>query len=181
MNARVTVAIGALVLAACGAAERRPAEAPAAAASNPTVAEPSTPAATPPQSSQTTQTTQPVQPGYTPPPSAAPAPAQPGGGEKSITPPLSRGAALNRAARDLEGGARELDVAASDCTSACRALGSMDRAAGLLCQLAQDNDETRRCADAKERVYSARDRVKKTCGSCPSGPSVERSDPIPSR
>jgi len=84
------------------------------------------------------------------------------------------------ATNEIESSQRELDVAAGDCRNACRALGSMDRAAGKVCELAQGSEEGRRCDGAKQRVYSARDRVKTTCGSCPGGPSVERAAPIPS-
>ena len=125
------------------------------------------------------------QAGYPPPPPPSPpapgaspsTPGQPGGGATGTT---SRSMALQGAANDVESSQRELDVAAGDCRNACRALGSMDRAAGKVCQLAQGDDEGRRCDDAKRRVYSARDRVKTTCGACPGGPSVERADPIPS-
>jgi hypothetical protein len=95
-------------------------------------------------------------------------------------PPSNRAAALNQASTDIESSQRELDVAGGDCRNACRALGSMDRAAGRLCGLAQSNDELRRCGDAKVRVYSARDKVRNTCGSCPDV-SVDRDAPIPSR
>ena len=126
------------------------------------------------------------QPGYPPPgaqpsqttPAPAPepaSPAKPGGGGAT-----SRSMALQGATTDLESSQRELDVAAGDCRNACRALGSMDRAAGKMCELAQGEGEGRRCDDAKKRVYSARDRVKTTCGACPGGPSVERTAPIPS-
>jgi hypothetical protein len=107
-------------------------------------------------------------------PGMAPMPVVPGGGGSS------RSVALANASRDVDSSQRELDVAAGDCRNACRALGSMDRAAGKVCELAQGDNEGRRCDDAKQRVYSARDRVKTTCGSCPGGTSVERSDPIPS-
>jgi hypothetical protein len=126
------------------------------------------------------------QPGYAPspppppPPSpeAAPqSPAKPGGGGAT---PTDRSTALRSASNDVEASQRELDVAGSDCRNACRALGSMDRAAGRLCELSQGSDEGQRCGDAKQRVYSARDRVRTTCGSCPNGPSVERTAPIPS-
>jgi hypothetical protein len=128
------------------------------------------------------------QPGYAqppPPPPQAPgqlgqppsgAPAQPGAGAAGG----SRSTALQGAVGELESSQRELDVAAGDCRNACRALGSMDRAAGRLCELAQTSEEQRTCADAKGRVYSARDKVKSTCRSCPGGPSVESSAPIPS-
>jgi len=92
----------------------------------------------------------------------------------------SRSMALQSASNEIESSQRELDVSAGDCRNACRALGSMDRAAGKVCELVQGDGEGRRCDDAKQRVYSARDRVKTTCGGCPGGPSVERTAPIPS-
>lgn len=85
-----------------------------------------------------------------------------------------------QASREIEAAQRELDVAAGDCRNACRALGSMDRATGRLCNLAQSTDDRHRCDDAKTRVQSARVRVKSTCGTCPDV-SVDKNDPIPSR
>ncbi|MDB4939384.1 MAG: hypothetical protein JWP87_6356 [Labilithrix sp.] len=125
------------------------------------------------------QPAQPAQPSSpSPSPSPTPStPAQPGGGSSGAT---SRSMALQGASNEVESSQRELDVAGGDCRNACRALGSMDRAAGRLCELSQGSDEGQRCDDAKRRVYSARDRVKTTCGACPNGPSVERSAPIPS-
>jgi len=111
------------------------------------------------------------------PPATPATPATPGGGASSVP---ARSMAIQSASNEVESSQRELDVAAGDCRNACRALGSMDRAAGRLCELSQGSDEGQRCDDAKRRVYSARDRVKTTCGTCPNGPSVERSAPIPS-
>ena len=110
------------------------------------------------------------------------APAQPSTvpGHGSFAPPPTRSAALRQASSDIDASQRELDVAGGDCRNACRALGSMDRAAGRLCGLAQSSDEQRRCEDAKVRVYSARDKGRNTCGTCPDV-SVERSAPVPSR
>lgn len=105
-------------------------------------------------------------------------PGQPGGGAQGGA--AQRSMALQAASNEIESSQRELDVAAGDCRNACRALGSMDRAAGKVCELTQGTEEGRRCDGAKHRVYSARDRVKTTCGSCPGGPSVERTAPIPS-
>jgi len=125
---------------------------------------------------------QPQQP-QPPPPPAPPAHAQPDTSPKTPAPAGAeqpRALAVQSAANEVETSQRELDVAAGDCRNACRALGSMDRAAGRLCGLTQGDPETRRCDDAKKRVYSARDRVKATCGQCDGGPSVERSAPIPS-
>lgn len=112
-----------------------------------------------------------------PAPGPTPAPATPGA---APTGGSTRSFAIQSAARDVASAERELDVAASDCAGACRALGSMDRAAGRLCELSHGDGDNRRCEDARRRVYSARDRVKATCGGCANGPSVERSAPIPS-
>lgn len=110
-----------------------------------------------------------------PPPPAAPAQPQPGqAGGASLRPGVAA------AARELDVASRELDVSAGDCQAACRALGSMDRSAGRLCEIAHDGDELRRCDDAKRRVFGARDKVRETCGSCPGGPSVDRGAPVPS-
>jgi hypothetical protein len=115
-----------------------------------------------------------------PPPSAPPQASAPPSPDYAPAPPGNRAAALRQAATDIEASQRELDVAGGDCRNACRALQSMDRAAGRLCGLAQSDDEVRRCGDAKIRVYSARDKVRNTCGSC-SEVSVDRNAPIPSR
>lgn len=130
---------------------------------------------------------QPAQPGYpAPPPPEPSAPSQPQPGQFGGQPGLPGGGANSRtmafsaALDEVDSSQRQLDVAAGDCNNACRALGSMDRAAGRLCSLAQGNDEGRRCDDAKKKVYSARDRVKQTCGACPGGVSVDRSAPVPS-
>ena len=115
----------------------------------------------------------------TPAASSTSKPAQPsGGGAGSGT---SRSVAIQSASREVESSQRELDVAGSDCRNACRALGSMDRAAGRLCELSQGDGEPQRCEDAKRRVYSARDRVRTTCGTCADGTTVDRAAPIPSR
>jgi hypothetical protein len=114
----------------------------------------------------------------TPPSSSTKKPAQPNGAGGASS---SRSVAIQSASRDVEASQRELDVAGSDCQNACRALGSMDRAAGRLCKLSQGGDEPQRCDDAMRRVYSARDRVKTTCGTCADGTTVERAAPIPSR
>lgn len=121
--------------------------------------------APPPQPARTPESTTTVQPAA---PSAYGAPSG------------SRAAALAQASGEIESAQRELDVAAGDCRNACRALRSMDRATGHLCALAASGDETRRCADAKTRLVTARDKVRSTCGTCPDGPSLDRNAPIPS-
>ena len=50
------------------------------------------------------------------------------------------------------------------CVTACRALGSMNRAAGRLCGLAGGEDA--RCQRAEKRVGSARKLVRRACPSC---------------
>ncbi|MBX3261508.1 MAG: hypothetical protein KF782_17630 [Labilithrix sp.] len=159
----VAIALGA-ALVGCAASPKKSADSPAR---------------TPPADS-------PHQPGYPAPspdadaavaPNAAPPSPAPG---QYAPPPPNRSLALGQASSEIEASQRELDVAGGDCRNACRALGSMDRAAGRLCGLAQSSDEQRRCGDAKVRVYSARDKVRNTCGTCPDV-SVDRNDPVPSR
>ena len=131
-------------------------------------------------------------PPYAQPPAPPPPPPSPSGGSATPATPSaskaepgggasSRSMALQGASREIEKSQRELDVAGSDCRNACRALGSMDRAAGRLCELSRGDGEPERCEDAKRRVYSARDRVRTTCGTCADGTTVDRAAPIPSR
>jgi hypothetical protein len=115
----------------------------------------------------------PGQPQYAPPPPPI-APGTAGGTNPD------RAIAIGKAGQELDNGQRELDVAAGDCRNACRALGSMDRAAGKLCELVAGSNDAPRCDDAKRRLYSARDKVRETCQRCPDGPSVDRNAPIPS-
>ena len=122
-----------------------------------------------------------------PPPASPPSNATAGDASSTTTPTApgggsapNRGVAMAQASNDIDSAQRELDVAGGDCRNACRALGSMDRAAGRLCGLAQSPEESRRCESAKGRVYSARDKVRNTCGSC-ADTSVDRQAPIPSR
>lgn len=162
----VTVSLAAL-LGGCAASKSAPLASPESAA---TAAAPQQPGAYP--------VAQPSNP-YAAPPPPSPAPSQPQAGAQPGSSSQQR-AMIQSAANEVDSSQRELDVAAGDCRNACRALASMDRAAGRLCGLTQGDPEPRRCDDAKQRVYSARDRVKATCGQCEGGPSVERSAPIPS-
>jgi hypothetical protein len=182
---RAVFGLGLLLALGAGACAAGPPPA-AKSASGGQDAAPASPAAQQPMPSP-----QEAQAGYAQPPPAAqparptdePRPATPatspapGGG---AAPGASRAAAIQSAARDVESSLRELDVAAGDCHNACRALSSMDRAAGRLCGLVPENDDQRRCEGAKAKLYSARDRVRTTCGSCPGGASVDRSAPVPS-
>lgn len=168
------------LLAACAAGSRAPSSPQSEAPSGGAYAQP---AGSPPSSVGQPLPSTPPAPPPPAPEAPGPPPKQPGAGatpQPQPTPQQQRALAMQSAVNEVESSQRELDVAAGDCRNACRALGSMDRAAGRLCGLTQGDPETRRCDDAKQRVYSARDRVKATCGQCEGGPSVERSAPIPS-
>jgi hypothetical protein len=66
-----------------------------------------------------------------------------------------------------------------DCTTMCKALQSLARAAERICALAQSGDEAdkKRCADAKARLEEAAQRVRMACPGCtptpPSAPPVD--------
>lgn len=106
--------------------------------------------------------------------------ASPGGGATFAPPPAQppppppapedqrdlRKAERISAGADLDRAVRELDAAASDCESACRALASMERATTHLCSLAEDPGDQRRCDDAKVRLTAAKGRVRAACGAC---------------
>lgn len=118
----------------------------------------------------------------TPSPTPPKPPAKNGGAAPPADEPKpTREAALRSARSEVEQAQRELDLAMSTCTSACKALGSMERATGHLCELASEHDDRAHCEDAKASVLKARAKIKATCGSCPGGPSLERGAPIPSR
>jgi hypothetical protein len=130
---------------------------------------------------------QPSQYAQPPPPSAsattpATPPAEAPKAEPSATmTPQGRSLALSKDSNDIEAAQRELDVAGSSCQNACRALGSMDRAAGHLCLLTREDNTHDRCDDAKRRLYNARDKVRGTCGQCPDNqPATDRNAPVPS-
>jgi hypothetical protein len=74
----------------------------------------------------------------------------------------------SRARAQLAEARRKLDVATGqrDCANACRALDSMERALGQLCDLARSPEERRTCGSAEDQVRSARERVKNACGEC---------------
>ncbi len=69
----------------------------------------------------------------------------------------------------------QIQASLKECTTACKALASMERAAKTLCDLGAPDE----CSRAKARVDAAREKVKKSCGSCPNGPSVIPGAPIP--
>jgi hypothetical protein len=98
---------------------------------------------------------------YAPPPAPPPPPPP-----APDAPRDERRAERLTAGADLERAQRELDAAASDCESACRALASMERATSHLCSLAEEPDDQRRCDAAKVRLTAARGRVRAACGAC---------------
>ncbi len=158
MNARILVlgTLGSLsCLAACGS---MPPPAPSAAAGE-------------------SKATEAAPGAYPPPPAPSGFPAQPAPDQPRPGSPPSVAARLAQGQRSFEQSRIDLEVAGSDCKSACRALGAMDRTAGELCELAR-LDPT--CSDAGETVRSARDKVRAACGACPDGVSVDRNAPIPS-
>ena len=160
------VALGSLV--ACGA--ERPAQEPSAVAAPESARQQQGAAGYPPPGHPTapsqTAVPQPGQPGT--PPSGMP-----------VIPGMSPASpARSERVRAFYQHGVELDQAASDCKSACRALGAMDRAAGELCEI-DGHDGI--CKDAEGRVRDARDKVRGACGTCPDGVVLEREAPIPGR
>ncbi|CAN5232720.1 hypothetical protein BH09MYX1_BH09MYX1_37200 [soil metagenome] len=57
---------------------------------------------------------------------------------------------------------RPIEASMKECSTACKALASMERAAKTLCDLGDPAE----CSRAKARVDAARDKVRKTCGAC---------------
>jgi hypothetical protein len=103
------------------------------------------------ESEQAQQGYPPPQPGQAAPTYAQPAPP----------PPPAEPEALAAEGGDADGLG---DAPSSRCTVACRALGSMDRAAERLCELSGEEDD--RCVAARERVAIAHDRVEASCPTC---------------
>lgn len=139
-----------VLCAVCGCAGAAPAKAPPASpAAAPANAE------SPPAGSPATELEG---------PRAAPSPAPP---PVETTQPTQPEAARASARVEMDRAERELDTAAGDCQSACRALASMERATTHLCSLADQDDDRRRCEDARRRLSEARNRVRAACGACP--------------
>ncbi len=110
--------------------------------------------------------------------SAPPRPAEAHERSEAARRPSTR--ALRQATVEWERARAALDAAASDCALACRALASMERALVHLCALATLPDDRPRCEEARRRLLDARERVRRACGSCPGGPSVDPNAPVPS-
>jgi hypothetical protein len=103
----------------------------------------------------------PMQPSLAPPP-ATPPPPPPSAADQ----PAERASSRIAARAELDRAQHDLDSAASDCESACRALASMERATSHLCSLAEDPDDQSRCGDARRRLTTAQGRVRAACGGC---------------
>jgi len=122
---------------------------------------------------------QPQQPQQAYPAGPAPQPTQPGAVAPAPIPglPGTPGTpARSERVRAFYQHGVELEQAAADCKSACRALGAMDRAAGELCEI---DGRDGICKDAEGRVRAARDKVRGACGTCPDGVILERDAPVP--
>jgi hypothetical protein len=106
-------------------------------------------------------------------------PSQPStGGAASSS---SREIEWRNARGDLQSAQRELDASMGDCSNACRALTSLERATAHLCELASTSSDRGACDDAKTRVIRARAQIKASCGTCSNGASLDTGAPVPSR
>ena len=149
IRAAVLGAVFGLPLTMCGGAASMPAASPA-----PQEAPASAPA-TPATNAESAPS------GYPPPPP----PSQPSAPASADSADVARGREAARA--ELGRAQRDLEAAASDCSAACRALASMERATRHLCELAADPDDQGRCDDARQRLLAARQRIRSACGTCP--------------
>lgn len=74
---------------------------------------------------------------------------------------------------------REVALSTGDCATACRALGSLERAAKRVCEGSAQLGEAARCGDAMRRLRDARGRVRSACTRCADGPSTDPDAPSP--
>jgi hypothetical protein len=160
---------------ACGASAPPPAATPAAKG-YPAAAPPPSTAAQPAADSEASATTAPAAPmssaGAPPAPPPLPSPAP------SESTPEEAPSMAGQVFADLK--KAEHEIAAGDCPTACRALGSMERAVVFLCAANSSTEDSDRCANARRHLLTARRRIRTTCGACAGGPSVEPDAPIPS-
>lgn len=115
-----------------------------------------------------------------PPPPAATATAAPSGGAPQTghvpgMPGRTDELSYPEAVQQFERQARELSATLSQCTEACRALSSLERAARRICTVGED---VTRCEDAKARLREARTRVREKCKECPGGASTDPNAPL---
>ena len=156
LRERVLPILAGLLLAGCGGAAGGPPRAPGEKSVEPGAAP--SPQQAPPAAGQ---------PGYAPPPAATAAPTAPKFAEppgEAFGPERGDGSrALDQAVDDFDRAATELAAAASDCSRACKALGSMRRASDRICSLDPGKAAGGRCRRARERVTSAEARVRERC------------------
>ncbi|HEU4404943.1 MAG TPA: hypothetical protein VFS43_06585 [Polyangiaceae bacterium] len=129
-----------------------------------------------------------------PPPAAEPPPPPPGAypgsttpaGTPSPTPPSSTEGPPGTAEKgadslwvEFERFDREVALSTGDCATACRALGSLERAAKRVCEGAAQLGEGGRCGEATKRLREARGRVRAACTRCAGGPSTDPDAPAP--
>jgi hypothetical protein len=95
--------------------------------------------------------------------------SQPGYGQSATPagpfaqePPLT----LEEAQSALDSAATELSTAGQSCAQACKALASMKRSSDRICELNGPSDPGARCQKARDRVETARETMRKRCGSC---------------
>jgi hypothetical protein len=69
---------------------------------------------------------------------------------------------IGNARSDFQGREHDVELAASDCQAACKALASLERAANHLCAVAEPDE----CTDARVRVDRAKRAVTSQCGGC---------------
>lgn len=69
---------------------------------------------------------------------------------------------IGNARADFQGREHDVELAASDCQAACKALASLERAANHLCAVAEPEE----CTDARVRVDRAKRAVTSQCGGC---------------
>jgi hypothetical protein len=149
-----------VVISSCGGAAQSQAPAPTSPAT-PEYRDEASPAGAP--TGAVHAPTQPsLAPPVVPPALAPPAPPPPPPADQ----PAERASSRIAARAELDRAQRELESAANDCESACRALASMERATSHLCSLAEEPDDQRRCEDARVRLTTARGRVRAACGGC---------------
>ena len=143
----------ALALSMCGGYAEKPPAAPSPANESPGAPPPPAMAAPPPAA---------------PAPYSQPAPAEEPASraESAASAPPPREAQRAAAREEVDRSERSLQASLGDCTLACRALDSMDRAVTHLCALVDAPSDQRRCDDARQRLAVARRRVRDACGAC---------------
>ena len=160
---RLAIAATTILVVSCAPAEMR---APASPATTPSF-EPTAPSPAPPPASNETTTGGAA-------PTSAPAGETDATSKKPTPAPSATIAAptplddVPHAQATFDESAQVFTSAGTDCAKMCKALASMERAAGHLCDLVKDGAaaERKKCTDAKARLDHARDRVMSTCGGC---------------